>query len=76
MRSYTRVRQGDAVDLPARPVTVSRFDVLSVRPGTATPEVGPAIDVVDVVVELDVSSGTYVRALARDLGAALGVGGT
>ena len=75
VRSYTRVRQGDTVDLPARPVTVSRFDVLSVRPGTATLEVGPAIDVVDVVVELDVSSGTYVRALARDLGAALGVGG-
>src|SRR5690349_16164885 len=75
VRSYTRVRQGDTVELPARPVTVSRFDVLSVRPGTATPEVGPAIDVVDVVVELDVSSGTYVRALARDLGAALGVGG-
>jgi len=56
-------------------VTVSRFDVLAVRPATATPEVGPAIDVVDVEVEVDVSSGTYVRALARDLGAALGVGG-
>jgi tRNA pseudouridine55 synthase len=75
VRSYTRVRQGDEVDLPARPVTVSRFDVLSVRPGTATVEVGPPIDVVDVEVEVDVSSGTYVRALARDLGEALGVGG-
>src|SRR6478752_3124205 len=75
VRSYTRVRQGDSVDLPARPVTVSRFDVLSVRPGTATVEVGPPIDVVDVEVEVDVSSGTYVRALARDLGEALGVGG-
>ena len=75
VRSYTRVRQGDAVELPARPVTVSRFDVLAVRPGTATVEVGPPIDVVDVDVEVDVSSGTYVRALARDLGAALGVGG-
>ncbi|NUR17315.1 MAG: tRNA pseudouridine(55) synthase TruB [Dermatophilaceae bacterium] len=75
VRSYTRVRQGDTVELPARPVTVSRFDVLSVRPGTATVEVGPSIDVVDVDVEVDVSSGTYVRALARDLGAALGVGG-
>jgi tRNA pseudouridine55 synthase len=75
VRSYTRVRQGDAVELPARTVTVSRFDVHAVRPGTATVEVGPAIDVVDVDVEVDVSSGTYVRALARDLGAALGVGG-
>lgn len=75
VRSYTRVRQGDTVDLPARPVTVSRFEVLSVRPGIVTPEVGPAIDVVDVDVEVDVSSGTYVRALARDLGRSLGVGG-
>ena len=75
VRSYTRVRQGDTVELPARPVTVSRFEVLSVRPASATPEVGPAIGVVDVDVEVDVSSGTYVRALARDLGNALGVGG-
>ena len=75
VRSYTRVRQGDTVDLPARPVTVSRFDVLAVRPATQTVEVGPAIDVVDLEVEVDVSSGTYVRALARDLGDALGVGG-
>jgi tRNA pseudouridine55 synthase len=75
VRSYARVRRGDAVDLPARPVTVSRFHVDSVRPRRAAPEVGPAIDVVDVEVEVDVSSGTYVRALARDLGAALGVGG-
>ena len=74
VRSYTRVRQGDAVELPPRPVTVRRFDVLSVRPGSAS-EVGRAIEVVDVDVEVDVSSGTYVRALARDLGAALGVGG-
>jgi tRNA pseudouridine55 synthase len=74
VRSYTRVRQGDAVELPPRPVTVRRFDVLSVRPGSAS-EVGRAIEVVDVDIEVDVSSGTYVRALARDLGAALGVGG-
>lgn len=75
VRSYARVRRGDAVDLPARPVTVSRFHVESVRPRQAVLEVGPALDVVDVEVEVDVSSGTYVRALARDLGAALGVGG-
>lgn len=66
VRSYARVRAGQAVDLPARPVTVSRFELTAMRPaGTGTE--------LDVVVEC--SSGTYVRALARDLGAALQVGG-
>jgi tRNA pseudouridine55 synthase len=69
-RSYHRVRAGEDVDLPARPVTVSRFEVLATNPAQAGGT--PVLDV-DVVVE--VSSGTYVRALARDLGAALGVGG-
>lgn len=75
VRSYTRVRQGDTVDLPARPVTVSRFDVLAVRRATTPRADGAPLDVVDVDVVVDVSSGTYVRALARDLGTALGVGG-
>ncbi len=66
VRSYARVRQGHDVDLPARPVTISRIDVLAVRRGEAT---------IDVDVDLTCSSGTYVRAIARDLGAALGVGG-
>lgn len=65
-RSYARVRAGEDVELPARPVTVSRFEVLAVRREGA---------LVDVDVEVTVSSGTYVRALARDLGEALGVGG-
>ena len=65
-RAYHRVRQGEDVLLSARPVTVHRLDVLDVRPLGA---------VVDVDIEVEVSSGTYVRALARDLGAALGVGG-
>ncbi len=66
-RAYQRVRDGEAVDLPARPVTVARFEaVLFAR---------PSIHLVDVDVEVECSSGTYVRALARDLGAALGVGG-
>jgi tRNA pseudouridine55 synthase len=69
-RSYHRVRAGEEVDLPARPVTVSRFDVLATRAGDVA-----GIPVLDVDVEVTVSSGTYVRALARDLGSALGVGG-
>lgn len=64
-RAYARVRAGEDVQLAARPVTVSRFDVHDIRFG----------ETVDVDVEVDVSSGTYVRALARDLGTALGVGG-
>jgi tRNA pseudouridine55 synthase len=66
VRSYARVRKGEDVALVARPVTISRLEVLSVRHGGAT---------VDVDVDLTCSSGTYVRAIARDLGAALGVGG-
>ncbi len=66
-RSYARVRSGDQVELAPRPVTVSVFAVLA----THRPE--PGLLDVDVVVEC--SSGTYVRALARDLGRALGVGG-
>src|SRR5262249_36868244 len=54
------------VELAARPVTVSRFDLTAFR-------VEPPL--LDVEVEVECSSGTYVRALARDLGAALGVGG-
>ncbi|WP_146926227.1 tRNA pseudouridine(55) synthase TruB [Cellulomonas xylanilytica] len=70
-RAYARVRAGEDVELAARPVTVSRFDVHDVRPAL-TADGSPVLDV-DVTVV--VSSGTYVRALARDLGAALGVGG-
>lgn len=69
-RSYARVRAGQDVVLAARPVTVSRFDILDQGSRTAG---GHQVWDLDVVVE--VSSGTYVRALARDLGAALGVGG-
>lgn len=65
-RAYKRARAGEIVDLPARPVTVSRFDVLAVRADG---------DRLDVDVAVACSSGTYVRALARDLGAALAVGG-
>lgn len=76
-RSYARVRSGEEVELAARPVTVSRFAVLATRrPGETGPDGRPVPDgVLDLDVEVEVSSGTYVRALARDLGAALGVGG-
>ncbi len=70
VRSYTRVRAGDEVTLRARPVTVSRLDVIGRRDGS----VG-ALPVVDLDVTVECSSGTYVRALARDLGTALGTGG-
>jgi tRNA pseudouridine55 synthase len=65
-RAYKRVRDGEDVELAARPVTVSVFDVREIRHGGA---------VVDIDISVTVSSGTYVRALARDLGRALGVGG-
>jgi tRNA pseudouridine55 synthase len=65
-RSYRLARAGMAPELTPRTVTVSRFDVLAVRSGG---------DLLDVDVAVTCSSGTYIRALARDLGAALGVGG-
>ncbi len=64
-RSYARVRSGEEVVLTARPVEVSTFEVQAFRPGERA----------EVDVRVVCSSGTYVRALARDLGAALGVGG-
>ncbi|MGC3954128.1 MAG: tRNA pseudouridine(55) synthase TruB [Propionicimonas sp.] len=71
-RAYARVRAGEQVELAAREVTVSRFELV----GTRRPaESGEALDVLDVEVEVDCSSGTYIRALARDLGRDLGTGG-
>ena len=65
-RAYRLVREGRTVELQARPVRIDRFEVRDVRYDG---------QFVDVDVEVDCSSGTYVRALARDVGAALGVGG-
>ena len=67
VRSYARVRAGESVELAARPVVVSSFELLAVR--------RPEPDLLDVDVAVSCSTGTYVRALARDLGDALGVGG-
>ena len=66
-RAYDLVRAGEEVVLKSRRVTVSRFEI-----------VGEPLVVdkyLDINVEVDCSSGTYIRALARDLGEALGVGG-
>ena len=72
VRSYTRVRSGEQVELAARPVTVYAFDLRGIA-RRSTDSAGTDLIDLDVVVEC--SSGTYIRALARDLGAALGVGG-
>jgi tRNA pseudouridine55 synthase len=69
-RSYARVRAGQDVVLAPRAVTVRRFDILDQRTRSAG---GQMVWDLDVIVE--VSSGTYIRALARDLGNALRVGG-
>src|SRR5699024_8534728 len=70
-RAYARVRAGEEVTLAARPVTIYRLDLGDPRPG----EAADGTPVIDVDVEVDCSSGTYIRALARDLGERLGVGG-
>jgi tRNA pseudouridine55 synthase len=65
-RAYQLVREGQQVELAARTVRIDRFDVLAIRRDG---------EFVDIDVEVDCSSGTYIRALARDLGSDVGVGG-
>jgi tRNA pseudouridine55 synthase len=66
-RSYDRVRAGEAVELAPRSVTVHRLEVLRIS--------RPEPDLIDVDVTVTCTAGTYIRAIARDAGAALGVGG-
>jgi tRNA pseudouridine55 synthase len=66
-RAYRLARAGHTVELAARPVRIDRFDLLALR--------REAGGLVDLDVAVDCSSGTYIRALARDLGDALAVGG-
>jgi tRNA pseudouridine55 synthase len=66
-RAYALARAGESVELAARPVTVHELTVHDIR--------RPSADLVDVDVSVRCSSGTYVRAIARDVGEALGVGG-
>lgn len=65
-RAYARVRSGEEVTLKPRPVTIYRFDVLAIR---------READHIEIDAVIECSSGTYVRALARDLGRTLGIGG-
>jgi tRNA pseudouridine55 synthase len=70
-RAYAKVRSGDEVKLAARPITIHKFEITA--PIQRVNEDGK--NFIDVEAEVDCSSGTYIRALARDLGEALGVGG-
>lgn len=88
-RAYDLAREGKDVELKARPIYISEFAVLAIRQGYVPGEMAGealcadeaaenltgAIPVVDVDVRVSCSSGTYIRALARDLGQTLGVGG-
>lgn len=77
-RAYARVRAGEQVELAAREVTVSRFDIVGTTSASSfwwrEGDTGSTA-YTDVEVVVDCSSGTYIRALARDLGRDLGVGG-
>ena len=70
-RAYDRVRAGEAVELKQRPVTIHAFEAGA--PRAAQSDDGAAVIDLDATVRC--STGTYIRALARDLGAALGIGG-
>jgi tRNA pseudouridine55 synthase len=65
-RAYRLAREGHTVELAARPVRIDRFELLAIRRHD---------QLIDLDVTVDCSSGTYIRALARDLGDALAVGG-
>ncbi|MCS4489129.1 tRNA pseudouridine(55) synthase TruB [Corynebacterium sp. ES2775-CONJ] len=65
-RAYQRVRDGEDIEIPARPVTIFSYSVSDIRPHS---------DHIDVDIRVQCSSGTYIRSLARDLGEALGIGG-
>lgn len=81
-RAYDLAREGKDVELKPRPVTISEFTVLAIRSGFVTGKQSDEalqergmVSVLDVDVRVSCSSGTYIRALARDLGDKLGVGG-
>jgi tRNA pseudouridine55 synthase len=65
-KAYDRARSGEEFELPSRKVTISQLDVLDIRHKELTTEIDIAVTC---------SAGTYIRAIARDLGAELKVGG-
>jgi len=65
-RAYDRVRAGEKFELEARNVTITQLDILAVRHLEVTSEID---------IEVTCSAGTFIRAIARDLGESLGVGG-
>ena len=65
-KAYDRARSGEEFELPARKVTISQLEILDIRHLDSTTEVD---------IEVTCSAGTYIRAIARDLGAELNVGG-
>jgi tRNA pseudouridine55 synthase len=65
-RAYDRVRSGEDVVLPSREVTISQLDLLNIR---------RSADKIEVDIEVTCSAGTFIRAIARDCGTALRVGG-
>ena len=70
-RAYAKVRSGDEVKLKARPINIHRFEIVG-EPRLVIEGENTFLDFEAII---DCSSGTYIRALARDLGVALGVGG-
>ncbi len=67
-RAYTRVRNGEEINIPPRSVMINDLEIVSI-------ERLPELDVIDIKVRVVCSAGTYIRALARDIGKQLEVGG-
>lgn len=65
-RAHARVRAGEVFELPAREVTISKLEILEIRRVNSR---------IEVDIDVTCSAGTFIRAIARDCGAALGVGG-
>lgn len=63
-RAHERVRDGEVVDIPAREVTIYSIEVRGIRMSES-----------EIDIAVNCSAGTYIRAIARDLGEALGLGG-
>lgn len=74
-RAYARVRAGETVALPPRRVRIHSLEVAGISRSNPDPGDGPDLEAIDVAIEVRCSAGTYIRAIARDVGRLLGVGG-